>query len=112
MPCATGDGRTGSVRLEAKTRLRPRFSPRVKPRLFNVLAALSLLLCVATVVLWVRSYSGSDYVDGSNWERDDAFAYTATWGAWSAEGRLCAHWNRSTDATAAANVRDSYLPAA
>jgi hypothetical protein len=31
-------------------------------RLFTVLSALSLLLCVAVVVLWVRSYSGSDYV--------------------------------------------------
>ena len=29
---------------------------QVKRRLFNILSALSLLLCVATTVLWVRSY--------------------------------------------------------
>jgi hypothetical protein len=34
----------------------------VKRRLFAILSALSLLLFVAVVVLWVRSYSGSDYV--------------------------------------------------
>ena len=28
---------------------------------FNIFALLSLLLCVATVVLWVRSYSWADY---------------------------------------------------
>lgn len=29
---------------------------------FNVLAALSAMLCVATVVLWVRSYSNTQYI--------------------------------------------------
>jgi hypothetical protein len=31
-------------------------------RLFTLLSALSLLLCVGTCVLWVRSYSGADEV--------------------------------------------------
>src|SRR5688500_14250373 len=35
----------------------------MKASLFNLLSALSLLLCVATAVLWVRSYTGSDYID-------------------------------------------------
>ena len=37
----------------------------MKRRLFNVLAGLSLLLCVATAGLWVRSYIG----DGGGWEK-------------------------------------------
>ena len=32
-------------------------------RLFNVTSALSLLLCAATVVLWVRSYIASDRIE-------------------------------------------------
>jgi hypothetical protein len=34
-------------------------------RLFTALAVLSLLCCAAAVALWVRSYSGSDYVERS-----------------------------------------------
>ena len=34
----------------------------MKRRLFAIVSAFSLLLFVAVVVLWVRSYSGSDYV--------------------------------------------------
>ena len=34
----------------------------MKRRLFNVLAAVSLVLCVATVVLWVRSEWKQDHV--------------------------------------------------
>jgi hypothetical protein len=37
-------------------------------RLFTILSALSLLLCVATVVLWVRSYWATDLV---GWTRAD-----------------------------------------
>lgn len=36
-------------------------SPQVKRRLLNLLTGGSLLLCVAVVVLWVRSYSGADH---------------------------------------------------
>jgi hypothetical protein len=48
----------------------------MKRRLLNVLTGLSLLLCVAACVLWVRSYRATDYVgwqsvapDGINMER-------------------------------------------
>jgi hypothetical protein len=34
----------------------------VRRWLFNILTALSLLLCVATVVMWVRSYQHEDWV--------------------------------------------------
>ena len=35
---------------------------RLRRILFNGVAAVSALLCVATCVLWVRSYWGTDYV--------------------------------------------------
>ena len=38
--------------------------------LFTILAAVSLLLCVATCVLWVRSYVWSDEID--RWAETDA----------------------------------------
>jgi hypothetical protein len=37
--------------------------PLVKRRLFNLLAGLSLLLCVGTAVLWVRSYWRADAIE-------------------------------------------------
>jgi hypothetical protein len=44
---------------------------RAMPRPFPILSALSLLLCVAVVVLWVRSYHGNDLVrtdpDAGGW---------------------------------------------
>src|SRR5690242_6266147 len=42
----------------------------MKRRIFNLLAALSLLLCAATVVVWVRSYWINDVVTRS---RTDGF---------------------------------------
>jgi hypothetical protein len=45
-------------------------------RLLNFLAALSLLLCVLTVVLWARSYGGSDYVSRSKLISSDPTAIT------------------------------------
>jgi hypothetical protein len=37
--------------------------PAVKRRLFNVLAAVSLVLCVAIVAMWIRSYRVHDAVE-------------------------------------------------
>jgi hypothetical protein len=55
----------------------------VKRRLFNFAAALSMLLCVATVVLWVRSYRVHDAVA---WAEAGALYHTldSGWGriAW------------------------------
>ena len=46
------NGEVGSVVYDAE----------VRRRLLNLLTALSLLLCVAVCVLWVRSYWESDNV--------------------------------------------------
>ena len=40
----------------------------LRRRLFNLVAAVSLVLCVATVALWVRSYWRSDLIKGSRWD--------------------------------------------
>jgi len=44
----------------------------VKRRLFNILAGMSLLLCVAMVTFWVRSYWFVDeayvHASGSRWD--------------------------------------------
>ena len=40
----------------------------MRRRLFNLLAMVSLVLCVATVALWVRSYWRSDLIKGSRWD--------------------------------------------
>ena len=40
----------------------------LRRRLFNLVAAVSLVLCVATVALWVRSYWRSDLVKRSRWD--------------------------------------------
>jgi hypothetical protein len=37
----------------------------MKRILFTLVAALSLALCAATITLWIRSYSGSDYISRS-----------------------------------------------
>ena len=36
-------------------------------KLFNIAAALSLVLCVATAALWARSYDNADRLDGRLW---------------------------------------------
>jgi hypothetical protein len=45
-------------------------------RLPNLLADLSLLLCLAACVLWARSYGGSDYVSRARWEGSDPMSVT------------------------------------
>jgi hypothetical protein len=47
----------------------------VKRRLFNVLAAVSLVLCVVTVALWMRSYVATDAVI---WNNQNQFAALET----------------------------------
>jgi hypothetical protein len=57
----------------------------MKRRLFNLAAAVSLLLCLATVALWVRSYSRGD-VPSCSWIR--AFEPSTTrWDAIAYVGR-------------------------
>src|SRR5438552_388460 len=60
--------------------------PGVKRRIFNLLAVVSLVLCAATVVFWVRSYYRWDGVD---WSRG--------WTAWelrSAGGTFAIQFDR------------------
>lgn len=52
------------------------YNPGVRRRLFNFAAAVSLLLCLATVVLWVRSYWRLDDVS-LRWH-SDYFGITST----------------------------------
>jgi hypothetical protein len=40
----------------------------LRRRLFNLMAAVSLVLCVATVALWVRGCWRSDLIKGSRWD--------------------------------------------
>lgn len=58
----------------------PEEVPRLMRRLFAILAALSLLLCVAVLVLWVRSYSGDDRVRSKD--------NTGGWRFFSLKGRV------------------------
>src|SRR5688500_10471672 len=68
-PCAvttSAPRRSGarSAELYLPVRIR-RYDPPMLRSLFNFLSLVSLLLCVATCMLWVRSYNGTDYVSRS-----------------------------------------------
>jgi len=47
----------------------------VKRRAFNIVSALSLLLCVAVAVLWVRSYWASDAIYVMRWEDEEQLTF-------------------------------------
>ena len=49
-------------------------APRMARRLLNLLTALSLLLCVAVCVLWVRSYWREDQL-GYEWSADPSVSH-------------------------------------
>src|SRR3954454_17288313 len=52
----------------------------MKPRLLNLLTALSLLLCVAWCALWARSYLVADYVHRVGVRREpDSWRVTYVW---------------------------------
>jgi hypothetical protein len=60
----------------------------MKRRLLNLLTGLSLLLCVAAVVLWVRSYWTSDFVTHRRpAARGGGFDVTE-WAIWTGKGRV------------------------
>jgi hypothetical protein len=56
---------------------------RVKRRLFSLLVALSLILCIAIAAVWVRSYSASDQVSLALWtisaQPGGRWSVTRTW---------------------------------
>jgi len=70
---------------------------RLPRHLFTILTAVSLLLCVAMAVLWVRSYSISDQV---GWVRGDRAIAIA-----SSAGSLAFLTDRLTGAAALGFVR-------
>jgi len=51
----------------------------MKRRLFNVLSGASLVLCVATIGIWVRSYSISDVVTCEEPGRDSPWVIHVLW---------------------------------
>jgi hypothetical protein len=69
--------------------------PRVRRRLLNFLTVLSLLLCVAVCVLWVRSYGDGDWFI-VKWDRQVPRGpwVTREWELFSAGGgvRVAADW--------------------
>jgi hypothetical protein len=81
--------------------------PPVRRRLLHLLTALSLLLCVAVCVLWVRSYRVGDSLD---WETRDGRA-----GVGSLRGRISAgvcHVEQPYRGVIPRGVRFTYEPAA
>jgi hypothetical protein len=50
----------------------------MRRRLFGILAAVSLALALAAAALWVRSYSGTDYLQRSTSGPNQPFAFTHT----------------------------------
>ena len=63
-------------------------------RAFNVLTTLSLLLCFATLALWVRSYGRQDYFHRA-WIGADGVTVGSE-AVHSSAGRLWVDWNSST----------------
>src|SRR3954452_17077192 len=50
----------------------------MRRKLFTIAAAVSLLMCLATAVLWVRSYWGTDYLQRSTSGPNPPFVFTHT----------------------------------
>jgi hypothetical protein len=65
--------------------------PRI---LLNCITALSLILCVATVVLWVRSHWIGDMVTSSRRDIGDKWSWSRTWQIASARGSAAYHDSR------------------
>jgi hypothetical protein len=57
-------------------------------RLFNLLTALSLLLCVAVVALWVRSYYVADWVGRANVRGAGEGRRVSEWGCLISDGLM------------------------
>jgi hypothetical protein len=79
----------------------------MKRRLLNLLTALSLLLCVAVVVLWVRSYLVADLI---TWRSGEPVGAQGWYDASSAGGglRLQCQWHAFEGTPAPAGVRVEY----
>jgi hypothetical protein len=66
-------------------------------RLLNLLTAVSLLLCLASVALSVRSYYVTDWYE-RHWLAEtieaDGRRVDQSWRVWTVRGRLCFHFKR------------------
>jgi hypothetical protein len=58
-------------------------------RLFTVASSLSLLLCIATCVLWVRSYWRADGLQAGYWHYQQHGTYRNYYDAWELRGFSC-----------------------
>ena len=78
----------------------------MKRRLFTVLSAVSLLLCVATVVLWVRSYSvADDFIVAQNaWP----FYIPRPWRLTTAHGMCVVSWDPAVPPSSYDRARPSW----
>ena len=63
---------------------------RLARRLLALCSALSLLLCVAVCVLWVRSYSGGELAVGSVFQAGYGLLPCAALARWLRQGRRAA----------------------
>jgi hypothetical protein len=54
---------------------------RMKRRLFTILSVLSLLVCIAVAVLWIRSYWTADYLVYAWRSSDDRYEYSMRLGS-------------------------------
>src|SRR4051794_9975995 len=64
----------------------PALQSQMSRRLINLLTLLSLLLCVASVALWVRSYAASDSFSHGQLDVDGDFSDVTGWGIDTGEG--------------------------
>jgi hypothetical protein len=67
----------------------------VRRRLLNLLTALSLLLCMAAVVMWARSYFTEDAIQAPRDSMAGRWFDEESWQAWSGWGGLSVCWGHN-----------------
>jgi hypothetical protein len=72
----------------------PALQSQMSRRLINLLTLLSLLLCVASVALWVRSYAASDSFSHGQLDVDGDFSDVTGWGIETGEGGVAVSRDR------------------
>lgn len=82
----------------------------MKRWIFNIFAGLSLLLCMATVVLWIRSYWYTDKLDLGAW-KDRSHLTLRMNSGYTEHGHflICTQWLHFVDATRSPNTIRRYF---